>query len=216
MMIPTVFDWLERLAFLRGETAAYLAVLTAVVILLAWDWRVAVVGLMWHYLFAWLLLADLLDPRLAAVKLLAGLFVCLIFYWTARQLPPQALERQVQLGRLRLPASLPRRLVVTPLLLLLLLWLGQNPAYGLPGVPESLGYLPLAVYGLAGLGVLGMAATTDPWQASLGLFLCLTGFELFYHYLDQSVLVLALLAAVQLLAAVVVSYLAQGYRVARS
>ncbi|MCB9433796.1 MAG: hypothetical protein H6668_17640 [Ardenticatenaceae bacterium] len=214
MTIPTVFNWLARFGALRGEPAAYLLVLTAVFLLIAWDWRAGVAGLMVHYLLAWLLLADMLDPRLAAVKLVAGLFVCLIFYWTARQVQPQpkAVEQRLRLGRLWLPASLPRRLILTPLMLLLVLWLAQNPAYALPGVPDSLGHLTLAVYGLAGLGLLGMALTTDPWQAGLGLLLFLTGFDLFYTHLDHSVLVLALLAATQLLAAVAVAYLTQGQR----
>lgn len=214
MTIPTIFEWLARFGALRGEPAAYLVVLTAVIILIAWDWRASLAGLLVHHLLAWLLLADMLDPRLATVKLVAGLFVCLIFYWTARQLQqrPKPAEQRLRLGRLWLPASLPRRLILTPLMLLLVLWLAQNPAYALPGVPESLGYLPLAVYGLAGLGLLGMAKTTDPWEAGLGLLLFLTGFDLFYSYLDHSALALALLAIIQLLAAVAIAYLAQGQR----
>ena len=35
----TIFDWLDRLAFLRGETAAWLVVLTAVFIVVVPDLR---------------------------------------------------------------------------------------------------------------------------------------------------------------------------------
>ena len=44
----------------------------------------------------------------------------------------------------------------------------------------------------------------------MGLFMALTGFELFYSHLDQTVLVLALLALVNLSLALGVSYLTQA------
>jgi len=49
------------------------------------DWRLALFTLIVQYLAASLLFVDLLDPRLAIIKLFVGMFVCLILYMTARQ-----------------------------------------------------------------------------------------------------------------------------------
>jgi hypothetical protein len=49
--------------------------LTAVIIVVAWDWRLALLALAGQYLLAGLLFADVLDPRLMVVKVLNGLFM---------------------------------------------------------------------------------------------------------------------------------------------
>ena len=85
LTFPTIFDWLERLDFLRGLPAAYLALLAAGILTVIWDWRVAILALVVQYFAVGLLYAEVLDPRLAIVKLLVGVFVCLILYFTARQ-----------------------------------------------------------------------------------------------------------------------------------
>jgi hypothetical protein len=85
MTIPTIFDWLDRLGFLRGSPAVYLVLLTAVIIVISWDWRLSLATLAGQYLVAGLLFVEILDPRLAMVKVLAGLFVCIILAITAGQ-----------------------------------------------------------------------------------------------------------------------------------
>ena len=221
----TIFDGLERLAFLRGDPAAWLVVATAVAIVLIPDVRLALLALAGQYFAAALLFVDVLDPRLAIVLPLVGWFVCLILTITGQQVnwgrPPEdltaaevALWRQprfVRLGRYRLP-----RLAVTTALvvvtLLLVLWLAGRPNFYLPLVPDTLAHLNLAVYGLLAFGLLQMALASAPLAAGLGLFTFLTGFALFYSNLDQSLGVLALLAAVNLGLALAVSYLAQARR----
>ena len=85
MNLPTVFDWLDRLDFLRGVPAAYGVLLTAVLILVAWDWRLTLLALMAQYGIVGFLFVDLLDARLVNIKVLAGFFACLMLYLTARQ-----------------------------------------------------------------------------------------------------------------------------------
>ncbi|MEM7116245.1 MAG: hypothetical protein AAF614_27660 [Chloroflexota bacterium] len=222
----TIFDWLERFEFLRGLPAVYLVMITAVIIMIAWDWRIVLFALAAHYLLTGLLFVDVLDPRLAIVKVLVGLFVCLIMYITARQvnlgkLPPDVLseeaaelhqEQRFAVGPLRIPATLPRRLILAPLMITAVFFLGQQPEYALPLLDETLGHFQLAIYTLIGMGLLGMALTTEPWQAGIGLLLVLTGFELFYIVVNQALLSLALFASVNLAVAVVVAYLTQGHR----
>lgn len=222
----TIFDWLERFDFLRGLPAVYLIMIGAVIILVAWDWRIVLFALTAHYLVVGLLFVDVLDPRLTMVKVLVGLFVCLIMYMTARQvnlgkLPPDLLpeeaaqlhqEQRLAVGPLRIPETLPRRLILAPLMITAVFFLSQSPEHQLPLIDETLAHFSLAVYTLLGMGMLGMVLTTEPWQAGIGLFLALSGFELFYVTINQSVLTLAMLAGVNLLVAVVLAYLTQGHR----
>jgi hypothetical protein len=223
MVFPTIFDWLERLEGLRGFTAAYAVLLTAVLVIIIWDWRIALAALAVQYFFAGLLFVDLLDPRLAIVKLLAGWFACLILYVTARQVnwggrPQDVLpdelsnivpEKTFQVGPLRIPASLPLRLLLVLLMLWLITSLFQRPDFALPAIAESLSYLSLAILALVVLGLLGLVLTSEPLKAGMGVLMFLTGFELFYSALDQSATMLIVLAAVTLVLALVVAYLVQ-------
>jgi hypothetical protein len=222
--MPTIFDLINQFEFMRGLPAVYVVLLMAVIIVMAWDWRVTLLALLVQYLTAGLLFVDVLDPRLAVVKVLVGLFVCLILYITARQvnygrlpsdvMPEEAvglgLERQVRVGPYLLPTSLPFRFFAAIMIVLAAWVLAQRPTFQLPALADTLAYLNLAVYGLAGLGLLGMGLTADPWRAGLGMLLFLTGFELFYSALEQSVTMLALLAVVTLLITLFIAYLTQA------
>jgi hypothetical protein len=209
---------------MRGLPAVYAVLVTAVIIVMAWDWRITLLALLVQYLTAGLLFIDVLDPRLAFVKLLTGLFVCLILYMTARQvnygrLPADVtvkeaaglgLERRVRVGPYLLPTSLPFRFFAAIMIVLAAWALAQQPAWQLPALADTLAYLNLAVYGLAGLGLLGVGLTADPWRAGLGMLLFLSGFELFYSAVEQSVAMLALLAVTTLLMALFIAYLTQA------
>ena len=223
MAFPTIFDWLERLEGLRGYPAAYAVLVTAVLVIIIWDWRLALAALAAQYFFAGLLFVDLLDPRLAVVKLLAGWFACLILYVTARQVNwggrPQdvsanelsnvAPEKTFQVGPLHIPASLPLRLLLVLVMLWLITSLFQRPDFALPAIADNLSYLSLAILSLVVLGLLGLALTSEPLKAGMGVFMFMTGFELFYSALDQSATMLIILAAVNLVLALVVAYLVQ-------
>jgi hypothetical protein len=224
MTIPTIFDWLDRLDFLRGSPAVYLVLLTAVIIVISWDWRLSLATLAGQYLVAGLLFVEILDPRLAMVKVLAGLFVCIILAITAGQvnwgrLPTDVTSaemtqlepvRRVQLGPFRVPADVPLRLFLAAGMLVVVLIVAGRPSYQLLVVEENLDYLNLAVYALVALGLLGLSLTTEPLQAGMGALMFLTGFELFYSALDQSGTMLAALAAVNLVVAIAIAYLIQA------
>lgn len=220
MTFPTIFDWLERFAWLRGFPAAYVALVTAFIIVVVADWRVMVFALAVQYLVGGLLFVDVLDPRLAIVKVLIGLFICLMLYFTARQAglgrrpggeaPAEKWRRrevkQWRVGPVRLPVAILARLTLALLLALAVWTLAQRPEYRLPIVPP---HVNLAIYALVSLGLLGLSQTADPFRAGLGLLMALGGVELLYSALEQSVAMLALLAAADLLVALVVAYLTQ-------
>jgi hypothetical protein len=218
---PTIFDWLERLEFLRGLPAAYIALLAAAVVTILWDWRAALFALAVQYFAVGLLYVEVLDPRLAMVKFLVGVFVCLILYFTGRQVgwgaPPPDLsetetaqwqgDRQSRFGPYLSPESLPFRLLLALLLVVVILALSGRPGYQLPAVPASVN---LAVYSLVGLGLMNAGLTSEPLRSGIGLLLVLSGFELFYNTLEQSIVMLAFLAGANLALALSVAYLTQA------
>lgn len=224
MNFPTIFDWIEQFSFLQSETGTALLVGLAVLVTLAWDWRLALLGLLGSYLVAGMLFVDVLEPRLAMVKLLTGLFVCIILYITARQVnltkPPAHLssealaalgrEERVQLGPLSLPIQMPLRLALSAGLLVVVVLVGERPSFQLPFLTDNLAYLNFAVYGLGGLGLLGMTFNRNPLKVGMGASLFLMGFELFYSVLDPAMMVMGVLVVINLLVAVTISYLTQS------
>ncbi len=224
MNLPSIFDWLERLDFLRGTPAAYGILVTSVVILVVWDWRVTLLALTAHYLIASFLFVDLLDARLVNVKVLIGLFIALILYMTARQvnwgrLPADLSELEAASLSQRRGPSVVRESVWTTvlfraflalMLLLIVFTLAQRPEFQLPAVPRSLNHINLAVYMLIGSGLLGIGSTSQPLRAGIYLLLFLTGFELFYSALEQSVVILAMLAVANLAVTLAIAFLTQA------
>jgi hypothetical protein len=221
MSFPSVFELLERLAFLRGFPAAYLVMAAAAVMIVVRDWRVSVFALAILYLSASLLFVDVLDPRLAIVRLFVGLFICLILYVTARQvnwgrLPADVTaaeavqlrdERQIRFGSYLLPTALPFRIFLALVALLAVWALARRPEYNLPIVPA---HINLAVYAMVGLGLVALSLTTEPLKAGMGLLLFFTGFELFYSALEQSLAMVAFLSVTELALALAVAYLTQA------
>jgi hypothetical protein len=229
--IPTLFDWLEASAFLRGFPAVLVILVTAILITLFVDWRLALFALMVQYLAAGLLFVDVLDPRLAILKVLAGLFICLIIYWTARQIddarnpafPAITETRQIETNRIsgwlrqragifeksRVLDAFVRALFTVGVLALVFLvvrWRG----FVLPGVPGEFPHLQPAILLLVTCGLVGMAANRLPLAIGMALFTFLTGFELYYASLNQTVASLLALAGLNFACALCVAYLAQA------
>lgn len=226
MSFPTIFDWLETFAPLRGYPAAYIVIACAAIVVLFLDWRLALAALAAQYLVAGLLFVDLLDPRLAIIKILTGLFVCLIVYLTARQIdyghiPSDLTDEErarlkdrssARLGRWRVPALLLRRLAaVIAAFVIITIAIGLFD-FRLPGIPDGLEHLNVAMVGLVVLGLAGVLAGGEPLPLGMAFFTFLTGFELFFHVFDQTVTALLAFAALQFVAALAISYLAQMRR----
>lgn len=229
MSIPTIFDWLERFEHLRGSPAVLIVLVTATLIALFWDWRLALLALIVQYLAAGLLFTDLLDPRLSIIKILVGMFVCLILYMTARQInygrTPygftteemarlEMTSKRYPIGRWTISRDFALRIIATVLALLLIVSITRLSTFHLPGVPDELPHINTAILILMGLGLVGLAASRDPLPAGMGLFTFLTGFELYYAALDQSIAMLVALAALNLAVALAIAYLAQARRAA--
>lgn len=77
-------------------------------------------------------------------------------------------------------------------------------------IPAELTYLIPAIAGLAAVGLVGLASSAEPLPAGIGLLLFLTGFALYFGFLDQSLAMTVALAGSQLIVAMAVAYLAQA------
>ena len=213
------FDWVSGFDFLRGNAAALLVLATAVFILLVPDARLALAGLALQYVALMLLYLDVVDPRLALVKLLVGWFVCLILMVTGRQanwgrLPADAIRfgrlNSVKIGKRRTPVTAVRGILALVMLGIVWLLAQQNLSF-LPALPESLAHINLAVYGLVGFGLLGLLTFgNEPLRAGMGVLMFLAGLELYTSgTLDQSLAGLLMLAALNLVVALAISFLTQ-------
>lgn len=206
---------------LRGMTATWIVLIAALLAVAIWDVRLALPALGVHYLAAGLLFVDVLDPRLAIVYVLVGLVVTAILLVTAAQVnwgrPPPDLSEEER-AELRLeparpigPFRLTTRMIVRAALaltvLVVLWWLARSG--GISQTDEQL-YLDLAIYGLIGLGLVGLATARDPLRSGIGIMLLLTGFELSNSLTAQSISLVVALAGVNLLLAVVIAYMAQS------
>lgn len=222
----SIFDLLERVAFLRGDTLSLIVMGTAVLVALFLDWRLSLLALTVQYIAAALLFLDVLDARLALVKLVVGLFAALILWITALQLrygklppdlPSAARARltdrpTVQLGPVILRRSTLLRVgvILTALVIVWLLTTQLN--LSLPGFPPGLEHVQMAIIALCGLGLTGLATSRDPLQGGVCLLTFVTGFELFVNAVNQSVIMLGALAALNLGIAVATAYLMQVRR----
>jgi hypothetical protein len=221
MNFPTIFDWLEYFSFLRGYPATWIILGTGILIVLFLDWRLSLFALIVQYLITSLLFFDLLNPQLAFIKLFVGMFVCLILYWTARQVNygrkgnlagetwPVKSNKMVQIGSFSISRLLAERLVAILGALLVVSLLEWGFSYDLPGLPADLGYINLAILLLLAMGTAGVITGRDSLPIGMSVLTFLTGFELYFAALDQSTRTLALLAALNFIVALIVSYLTQ-------
>jgi hypothetical protein len=224
MDVPTIFDVLDRLEFLRGMPSTIIILLAAFVAVTAWDMRLSLPAMLVQYLFAGLLIVEVLDPRLAVVYTLAGLFVCAILAITAWQVnwgrPPGGLtsdeaarlglSRRRSFGRVSVTDRSFLRLGLAVVALAAAAWVARLQGAFLLAVPEELAHLEPAIIGLVGLGLVNAAASTEPLPSGISLLLFLSGFALYYGFLDQSILMTVALVATSILVALVIAYLAQA------
>lgn len=224
MDAPTIFDLIDTLAFMHGMPSVALLLGAAFIAVVAWDMRLSVGALLVHYLLAGYLFVDVLDPRLAVVYALAGIFVSAILLVTARQVnwgrPPSgaAVARDIRLGadgarsfgRLTFTNRRPVRLVAAVFVLLLTVYAVRSVGSSQTVVPPEVEFLLPAIYGLLGLGLVGLATSAEPLPSGIGLLIFFTGFALYFGFLDQSLAMTVALVVAQLVVSLAVAYLAQA------
>lgn len=224
MEFPTIFDLIDRLAFLRGMPSVVVLLAAAALAIIITDKRLAIGALLVQYAMVGLLFVDVLDPRLAVVYTIAGLFVSAILLVTAWQVnwgrPPSnltadeaerlGLGKPFAIGRFSMSGRQLVRLIAAAAALALALWAAGSEGIVPDTVPAGLPYMVPAIAGLLGLGLAGLASSAEPLPSGMGLLVFLSGFALFFGFLDQSIAMTIALVAVQFVVATVASYLAQA------
>lgn len=211
----TMEELLGNLAFLQGVPAVFLVVLTAALLLFLEDWRWSLAVLAVQFVVAGLLFAWVLEPNMAGLKMIVGLFTCLMLYFTGRQVGwgvdlvdiSNCLGkdgRLVTIGPITLPAE---KLIRSALALLV----GAIALLFLPpaGDTTMAVTLELAAYVLVALGLVTVGVHERPFRAGIGLLTYLTGYDLLYSGLAFSKSLMIFFTAVYLITALTINFLAQ-------
>jgi hypothetical protein len=182
--------------------------ITAGIVAIVIDWRLALFGVLLQYLLVSLLLDTELPAGLAMVKLVAGSVACLILYWTARRIE-FALD-QMEDGRRWFnsnrdiyPMGLPFRFLALIFTALILFTLPSR--FDLSLFPRL---FLIPSFWLLAMGLLTIILTRDPLKTGMGLLTFQNGFELLYTLAEPGLLVLGLLGIGTILVGLVASYLA--------
>lgn len=179
---------------------SYLAVvaivMTSLFLLVSQNWRWNIIALAVQYLAVMILTSMVWPIGMAAVKLVAGWMAGAML--SASQPAPELVE----------DPNLAGSAVIFRFLAAVLVWI-----LVFTGTPVFLEMIPLPaplVTGallLIGMGMLHLGMTTRPLRVLIGLLTTLSGFELIYAAVENSVLVTGLLAVVTLGLALVGAYL---------
>jgi hypothetical protein len=183
---------LERLSYL----AVIVLVISTLFLLLSQNWRWSIIALALQYLAVFALVAPVWSLSLAAVKLVAGWMAGTVLGYSQ---PHPELVEDPQAGG----AGFIFRFFVAALIWLLVFTITPSVVDMVP-----LSYpLVLGAMLLIGMGLLHLGMTTRPLRVLIGLLTTLSGFELIYAAVENSVLVAGLLAIVTLGIALVGAYL---------
>jgi hypothetical protein len=213
-MIPNLQDLLNQFNQIPLNVYAALFFITGSILILVRDWRISVAALLFQYLSAGIVLAQVVRAEIAFAKVLVGLFVCLMLYLSARQAGwrhrlrvashgLRALLGQRKVSGTAFPPGRAFRLMA--LLLMALTAVSLSSSYPLPDLPAG---LSLGFYWLMATGVLILILTEEPLKTGQGLLTLILGFELWYTALEDSLLMVGLLGTVNLLLALAIGYLA--------
>jgi hypothetical protein len=221
--MPSLYEILDKLAFLAMTPVAGGLAISAGLIVLLRDWRISLSALLAQYTLTGLLLTRLIPPEIAMLKVLVGGLICAILYLTARRASPDRPAEQppggywgaqpaTLLGREVFPAGIAFRLF--SLLLIGLAAYSVAQSYPIPEVP---GQINLVSYWLMFSGFLLLILTEEPLKAGQGLLTLTTGFELFYASIERSLSLVGLWGAVTLMLTLAIAYLtsAQGAATAK-
>ncbi|MBI4675196.1 MAG: hypothetical protein HY741_26440 [Chloroflexi bacterium] len=209
--MPSLDD-LARLfaAFSYYQLELGLLIAVAVVVVVA-DWRISLLALSSQYILVAILLSTLIPLQIAAVRMIAGGLVALMFYITARRMYPGRRRRRAQAepqtrqepSRGIFWINLPFRLI--GLALAALSVIAASEQFVLLNAP-----LLFWVTGLwlATGGLLTIAMTRDALRLGMGLLFFTSGFGIIYLSIDNSLVIYALLVIADLVIALAISHIA--------
>jgi hypothetical protein len=203
--MPTLPDILNQVQFVTQEVLLLGLFLTAGVILVGRDWRLLIMALLGQYILIGLILARLVRPDIALLKIMIGAFICPILFISARQVSTNpALVSLFSKQRGPTPSATGFVLRVFVALLMILVTITLSEMFAIPHLPQN---ITIAVYWLVLAGLTVLILTEDPLKVGHGLLTILAGFNLLYTIFERSLLMTGLWGAVNLLIALAISYL---------
>ena len=205
--MPTLNEILARLAVVPTTTALLGLAVTASLLIALTDWRASVLALVAQYVLAGLLLTRVIRPEIATIKTLIGAMICVVLYVTARRvgwgrLPLEEGEEPPSWWLLALMMGVPFRILAA--LMALALAFSAALRMPLPNVPLE---VTVGGFTLGMVGLFAIALAREPLKGGIGLLTAMTGFEMFYSSVEQSLVVVGFLGLVNLGIALGISYL---------
>lgn len=201
---------LQRLSQLATAPLLAALVLSAIVISLIRNWRLALPVMIGQYVVVGIMLARVTQPGVALIKLLAGILVCLSLSIAAQRADELRASRgeSVAAERIRHPSwrSVPAQVLLRAVATALVLTAAFGAATRFP-LPKMTADLALAAYALIGTALLLAATAHEALNTGIGLLMFISGVELAYAPLEPSVSVAVLLGLVTVGLGVALSYL---------
>lgn len=179
--------------------AVILVFITAIVLIISWDWRLSIFSLGIQYLCVFVLVSLSWPMETAAVKVVAGWMAGAVLGLALLNLPQDTID-----GKPMLISDILFRLVAAILAGLFAFTGGARLVNWLPEMNIQSGYGAMI---LISLGLLHLGLTTNPFRVVLGLLTLLSGFEILYAAVESSILITGLLAIVTLGLAIIGAYL---------
>jgi hypothetical protein len=179
--------------------AVVVIVITSVGLLLARDWRWSIILLAVQFLAMFVLTRQHWPLGMAAVKVVAGWMSAAILGMTRSGFTREAFDEEYTSPRGRLFRLFAAGVV---LVLVAVVTPSVDTLMADAGFPVTNGSLLLI-----GLGLLHLGISTRVLRVTIGLITVLSGFEILYSAVEESVLVAALLAVINLGLALVGAYL---------
>lgn len=192
--------WLRDFAAI----AALIALITGALSIVLNDRRWMLLMLAGEYVALTWLAATILPIQTAAVKLVAGMMACAVLVLSIVRVGHESeiAERE------GLPSGIAFK-VIAVLLVSFSAWgLAERGWIYLPGAVSRAAALGSML--LMGLGLLHIGISEDPFRVGIGLLTVLAGFEIIYAWVEPSLAILALMAAVSIGISIIVSYLMVG------
>jgi hypothetical protein len=183
--------------------------ITAAIVAVDINWRLAAVTLFLQFIFVALLLNSALPGNLGLIQLLVGAFSAAILYWTGRRIEdalatvPDGQNWFVH-NREIYPMGLPFRFMALILAVLVLWQLPDSFLGAYPGFPRD--FVVPAFYCLA-MGLLTIILTRDPIKTGMGLLTFLNGFLLLYMLVEVGLMIYGLMGVASILLSLVAGYL---------
>jgi hypothetical protein len=213
---------------IAGVPAIVGLILTAAAIFLTSDWRLSLTALLVQYVLVGLTLTRFVRAEVAIVKVLVGVLVVSMLYLSARRIQDASNSQQTstdglqflgfQLGWRTGPLGLPLRILAFIMVALAAIHFFDDYRLLLPVLDSDTSMVPPDIafvsMWLAATALIGLVLSGEPLRVAPAVLTILAAFDLVYAGLEPNLAIIGFVAALTLMAALALAYLAtvQGLR----